>query len=129
MQARHVVAALAIATTLAAACETSEQPTADQELVGTWRATMGNPVGVIAAFNADGTSTWSNGDLESTYEADGATLTFFNPDDSTFCAGGSLTWEYQIDGDTLTADIVAADCPEGAFDLPSPSPDWIFVRE
>ncbi|HEX6129518.1 MAG TPA: hypothetical protein VF071_10905 [Candidatus Limnocylindria bacterium] len=129
MQARRIVAALAIASILVAACGTSEQTTVDSELVGTWRATVGNPIGVIAAFNADGTSTWSNGDLESTYEADGSTLTFSNPDDSPFCAGGTLTWEYEIDGDTLTADVVAADCPEGAFDLGPPSPDWIFVRE
>lgn len=129
MQVPRVIAVLTIATILAGGCGTSGEPTIDTELVGTWRATHGNPIGVIAGFNADGTSTWSNGDLESTYEADGSTLTFSNPDNSTFCPGGTITWEYEIDGDTLTADTVAADCPEGAFDLGPPSPDWIFVRE
>jgi hypothetical protein len=76
-----------------AACAAS--PTAeasgDPELVGTWYATTGDPPGVTAVFNDDGTFTWSNGNTRGTYEADGSTLTFSYADDNAYCPAGTLT--------------------------------------
>ena len=100
--------------------------------MGTWYATTGDPPGVTAIFNDDGTFTWSNGNLSGTYEADGSTLTFSFPDDSSFCPAGTFTWAYEVSGDTLTSDLIAAECPPAAaaasLGAAPPSPDWIFER-
>jgi hypothetical protein len=117
-----------------AACTASPsaQAAGDPELVGTWYATTGDPPGVTAVFNEDGTFTWSNGDTRGAYEADGSTLTFSYPDDSGYCPAGTLTWAYEVSADTLTSDVIAAHCPpaepvESLGGAP-PSPDWVFER-
>jgi hypothetical protein len=127
---------LLIATALlAAACSTagaspSAQADVDPDVVGTWVATTGDPVGVVAVFNGDGTFTWSNDNTHGTYEADGSTLTFSYPADNRFCPEGTLIWEYEISGDTLTSDLVGGLCPGGVpWEEGPPSPDWIFERQ
>jgi hypothetical protein len=128
------LAACAATPTREGATPTGEAPTptgeaaGHPELVGTWYATTGDPPGITAVFNNDGTFTWSNGDLSGTYEADGSTLTFSYPDDSTWCPGGTFTWDYEVSGDILTSDVVGAECPPAApiESGPPASPDWIF---
>ena len=116
----------------ACAATPTAEAAGDPELVGTWYATTGDPPGVTAVFNQDGTFTWSNGNLSGTYEADGSKLTFSFPDDSSFCPAGSYTWAYEVSGDTLTSDVSAAECPPdppaASLEAAPPSPDWIFER-
>ena len=102
----------------------------DPDVIGTWLTTTGDPAGVIAEFNENGTFTRSNGDLSGTYEADGSTLTFNFPDDSSFCAAGDLIWEYEVSADKLVSDVVGGLCPGGVpREEGPPSPDWIFERQ
>jgi hypothetical protein len=113
----------------ACAATPTAESASDLELVGTWYATTGDPPGVTAVFNDDGTFTWSNGDLSGTYEADGSTLIFSFPDDSSFCPGGTFSWDYQVTGDSLTSDVTVFECPPRApIEEGPPSPDWIFER-
>jgi hypothetical protein len=117
-----------------AACTTNVNPAAtgsaaDGNVVGTWVATLGNPAGVTAVFNADGTFTWSNGNVSGTFEADRSTLTLNFPADSSFCSGGNLVWDFMIEADTLTADIVGGECDGAPITEGPPSPDWIFQRQ
>jgi hypothetical protein len=132
MQRKLLLVATAL---LAAACSaTGASPTAqadvDPDVIGTWLATTGDPAGVVAEFNEDGTFTWTNGNTHGTYEADGSTLTFSFPDDNIFCPEGTLVWEYDISGDMLTSDVVGGLCPGGApWEEGPPSPDWIFERQ
>ena len=114
----------------ACAATPTAEASGDPELVGTWYATTGDPPGVTAVLNDDGTFTWSNGGLSGTYEADGSTLTFSYPDDSSFCPTGTFTWAYEVSGDTLTSDVVAHECPPAAAweGGGPPSPDWAFER-
>jgi len=117
------------ATVLVAACSTGVQARVDPQLVGTWVATTGNPVGVTAAFHDDGTFTWSNGNLAGTYQADGSTLTFSYPADSGWCPRGTLIWDYEVSGDSLTSDVVRIECPGlPTLEAGPPSPDWVFER-
>lgn len=104
-----------LATVIVTAC-TAVPSAVDNELLGSWVATTGNPAGVVAVFNGDGTFTWSALDLAGTYTSDGSSLTFSYPEDSAFCAAGTLTWDYEVAGDTLTADIAGSDCPDVSLD-------------
>jgi hypothetical protein len=101
----------------------------DPDVVGTWLATAGDPPGVVAVFHDDGTFTWSQGDINGTFEADGTHLTTHPSEEHSFCARGSLTWEYEVAADTMTADVVSSDCPEGPLFIPPESPDWVFERQ
>jgi hypothetical protein len=129
--ASALVIASCSATTPSATTPSASTPAhVDPDIVGTWFATTGDPPGVTAVYNEDGSFTWSWGDLSGTYEADGSVLTAFYPDDSHFCPGGTITWEYEVTDDTLTADVIGGLC-QGTFPFEQgpPSPDWIFERQ
>jgi hypothetical protein len=125
---------LMTAVLFTAACTTNVNPASpgsavDSNVVGTWVATQGSPAGVTAVFNADGTFTWSNGNVSGTFEADGSTLTLNFPADSSFCASGNLVWDFVIEAETMTADIVGGECDGEPIIEEPPSPDWIFQRQ
>lgn len=103
--------------------------TLDQTIVGDWRATHGDPAGVVATYRDDGTFEWSNGGLSGTYVADGSTLTMTYPDSSSYCPGGRFTWDYRVDGNTLTARVTAVDCPGTESGNVPPTTTWVFERQ
>lgn len=114
-----------IVAVLVAGCGGSSD--AADALPGRWVGTGQAPGEVTMVLDQNGSFTWSNGELEGSWEANGQRLTFSYPDSSSFCPGGSITWEYELDGDSLTSDLVEG--TRAGFSTPPGSPDWTFMRE